>query len=301
MTESDVVLIVTGDDFGLSPLVNSAVIQAHQQGILTSASLMVNGGAFDEAVALAKENPGLSVGIHITLARGAATLSTRELSPLVNEEGDFSDNPVWVGFRYFFDRSIRPLLEKEIEAQIRKFCATGLVPSHIDGHIHLHVHPAIADILARLCRKYSIPAFRLPRESLAANLKADPGNRSVKSFYALTYDCLCAFAEKKLRERQILFPDRFIGLLSMGRMDESYMLKVLDDLLPGVTEISMHPALALPPELARWAPHYEYGKEFDALISPRVKEKIRAKGIQLAGYHQLGRFQLKRKAAEKGF
>lgn len=292
MKESGIFLIVTGDDFGLSPLVNGAIIQAHTNGILTSASLMVNGGAFHEAVSMAKEHPRLSVGIHITLLRGAATLPRSELSSLVNAAGHFSENPVATGFRYFFDKKVRCLIEKEMEAQIRKFCDTGLTPSHIDGHIHLHVHPTVLDILVRLAEKYSIPAVRLPRESLSADLKADGRNRTLKTLYSLIYGCLCANAERKLRVRRILFPDHFFGLLSMGHMNESYILKLIDSLRPGVTEIGMHPALALPPELMRWAPHYEYGEEFRALISPIVREKILAKSIQLAGYRQLG--QIKR-------
>ena len=54
-------LIVNADDFGLSPSVNEAVIRAHREGILTSASLMVNEASFDQAVTLARQNPRLGV------------------------------------------------------------------------------------------------------------------------------------------------------------------------------------------------------------------------------------------------
>lgn len=289
MTKTGKVLIVTGDDFGVSSLVNGAVIQAHRQGILTSASLMVNGGAFHEAVALAKENPRLGVGIHITLVRGTPTLSTRELFPLVDRNGQFSENPVTAGLRYFFEKKTRPLLEKEMEAQIQKFLSTGLVPSHMDGHLQFHVHPTILEILLRLARKYSIPAFRLPREPLAVNLKADRRNPGLKSFYYLVYHGLCSHAEKKLRPLEILFPNRFFGLLACGHMNESYLLRIIDSLGPGVTEMGLHPALALPSELKQWAPRYEYEKELEALLSPKVKERIQARGIQLANYRSLAR------------
>jgi hypothetical protein len=67
-------LIVNADDFGLSSSVNEAVIRAHREGILTTASLMVNEAGFDEAVKLAKENPKLGVGLHLTLLMGHSAL-----------------------------------------------------------------------------------------------------------------------------------------------------------------------------------------------------------------------------------
>jgi hopanoid biosynthesis associated protein HpnK len=292
--KSERVLIVTGDDFGISPSVNGAIVQAHREGILTGASLMVNGNAFQEAVEMAKDNPRLAVGIHITLVRGAATLSGRELFDLVDGDGHFSTNPTTAGLRYFFEKGIRPRLEREIEAQIQKFYSAGLIPSHVDGHLHLHVHPTILNILVSLARKYGIPALRLPREDLIGDLRVNPRNCIAKALHALTYRCLCAYAGRKLRARQILFSDHFIGLLDIGHLGEAHLLKILDRLQPGVTEIGMHPALALPPELERWAPDYEYEEELKALISPRVRERIRERNIQLASYRDWIQFCCRR-------
>jgi hopanoid biosynthesis associated protein HpnK len=294
MTKTRTFLVVTGDDFGLSSLVNGAVIQAHRQGILTSASLMVNGGAFHEAVALAKENPRLGVGIHITLVRGTPTLSAGELLFLAGRNGQFAENPVTAGVRYFFEKRTRPLLEKEIEAQIEKFLSTGLVPSHMDGHLNMHVHPTVLEILLPLAQKYSIPAFRLPREPLVVNLKADHRNPGLKTFHYLVYRSLCSHADKKLRPLHILFPDRFFGLLASGHMNESYLLRIIDSLGPGVTEMGLHPALALPSEVKQWAPHYEYERELEALLSPKVRERIEEKDIQLANYHSLAHERVSR-------
>jgi hopanoid biosynthesis associated protein HpnK len=287
MKPSAKILIVTGDDFGMSPLVNGAIVRAHREGILTSASLMVNGAAFDEAVEMAKDNPLLAVGIHITLVRGAATLSKRVLFDLVDGEGNFSGEPIRAGLRYFFEKKIRPRLEAEIEAQIEKFYSAGLNPSHMDGHLHLHVHPTILKILVRLAAKYSIPAIRLPRESLFGSLRRNSRNCAAKAFHSLTYGCLCAHAESRLRAQQILFPDHFFGLLDIGQMRESHLLKIIHCLKRGVTEIGMHPALALPPEIKKWAPDYHCEEELKALISPRLRERIRELGIRLASYHDL--------------
>src|SRR5471032_466975 len=100
-------LIVNADDFGLSRSVNEAVIRAHRDGILTTASLMVNESGFDEAVKLAKENPNLGVGLHLALLQGHSALPPEKIPGLVNSRRKFSNSPVGVGMKYFFNRNLR--------------------------------------------------------------------------------------------------------------------------------------------------------------------------------------------------
>src|SRR5512143_2981782 len=100
-------LIINADDFGRSHSINEAVIRAHREGVLTSASLMVNEPAFDDAVALAKANPRLGVGLHLTLLCGHAALPREKIPGLINERGEFSDRPIAVGLNYFFRRPLR--------------------------------------------------------------------------------------------------------------------------------------------------------------------------------------------------
>ena len=71
--------------------INQAVIRAHREGILTTASLMVNEPACDEAVALARENPRLGVGLHLTLSHGRSALPPEEIPGLVNGSGEFGN------------------------------------------------------------------------------------------------------------------------------------------------------------------------------------------------------------------
>src|ERR1041385_5459776 len=86
-------LIVNADDFGRSHSINEAVIRAHREGILTSASLMVNEPSCAEAVEFAKQNPNLGVGLHLTLLMGHSALPPKEIPGLVNERREFSDDP----------------------------------------------------------------------------------------------------------------------------------------------------------------------------------------------------------------
>src|SRR6266498_3494612 len=134
-------LIVNADDFGRSHSINQAVLRAHRDGILTSASLMVNGAAAAEAIELARENPRLGVGLHLSLVCGTSALAPRDIPGLVNGAGHFSNNPVATGIRYFFQSRLRPQLEREIDAQFGKFHATGLPLDHVTGPLHFHLHP----------------------------------------------------------------------------------------------------------------------------------------------------------------
>ena len=90
-------LIVNADDFGRSASINAAVIRAHCKGILTSASLMMNEPATAEAVALAKANPQLGVGLHLTLVCGHAALPVEKIPGLINARSEFGSNPVATG------------------------------------------------------------------------------------------------------------------------------------------------------------------------------------------------------------
>src|SRR6266481_5304549 len=110
-------LIVNADDFGRSASINRAVIRAHRVGILTTASLMTNEPAFAEAVALARENPGLGVGLHLTLICGHSALPHKKIPGLVNPGREFDGDPARVGMRYFFRRKLRAQLRAEIDEQ----------------------------------------------------------------------------------------------------------------------------------------------------------------------------------------
>src|SRR5437762_14267709 len=125
-------LIVNADDFGASQSINRAVIQAHQRGILTSASLMVNGAAAAEAVELARAHPCLGVGLHLTLCHGTSALPPSQIPDLVDRAGNFSNNPVGAGFKYFALRRCHDQLAREVAAQFEKFRATALTLDHVN-------------------------------------------------------------------------------------------------------------------------------------------------------------------------
>ena len=277
-------LIINADDFGLSNGANRAIVKAWQEGVLTSASLMVGGNSFAEAVALARENPGLQVGLHLTLVQGRAALRQSGFPSIVDQQGNFTNDPVKAGMRYFFDKSLRNQLRREIEAQILKFRLSGIPLSHIDGHLNIHMHPVVFDILLELMPKYGIASFRLTREKLWPNLAIDKGRAAGKMLDAFIFSSLARRCRPHLEKLGISFAGEVKGLLNSGRMTEGYLLRALDGLKDGITEIYFHPGCYPCGELRRRMPDYLHERELLALTSPRIMEKLKSLGIRLSNY-----------------
>jgi chitin disaccharide deacetylase len=262
-------LIVNADDFGRSRSINEAVVRAHQEGILTSASLMVNEPGLAEAVRLAKENPKLGVGLHLTLLMGHSALSPDKIPGLVNQRGEFSNDPVGVGFRYFFNRRLREQLRAEIHAQFDRFHATSLPLDHVNGHLHLHLHPTVFHILMEDADTLGIRHLRLTRDCFASSRRMTHGRWFYRIAHAAIHEWLSSRAREPLRQRGIKHAQITFGLLLDSRVDEEYVLKLLPELPPGDSELYSHPSLD------------NFKHEFDALVSPRVKEQIKKLGIEL--------------------
>ncbi|HEX5399540.1 MAG TPA: hopanoid biosynthesis-associated protein HpnK [Verrucomicrobiae bacterium] len=268
-------LIVNADDFGRSRSINEAVIRAHREGILTTASLMVNETGCGDAVKLARENPKLGVGLHLTLLCGHSALSPARVPGLVNANGEFSNSPVGAGMAYFFKRRLREQLRAEIHAQFERFHATGLPLDHVNGHLHLHLHPVIFKILMEDAEKLGIKRMRFTRDCFARSRRMTRGRWLYRISHAAIYEWLSRRAREPLRRRGIKHAQITFGLLQNAHVNEDYVLKLLPELPPGDSELYSHPSLD------------EFRHEFEALISPRVKEMISKLGIRLIRYQDL--------------
>ena len=146
-------LIVNADDFGLSAGVNAGIVQAHEQGIVTSASLMVRQSAAQQAAALAKRLPRLGVGLHIDLWE-----STFRDGEWVRLYGRTDDDPA--------------AIEREVQAQLARFRELmGREPDHIDSHQHVHRREPAATVVSRTARALGLP------------LRGDGTARYVGGFY----------------------------------------------------------------------------------------------------------------------
>jgi hopanoid biosynthesis associated protein HpnK len=266
---------VNADDFGRSRSINEAVVRGHREGILTSASLMANEPAFEDAVQLARENPRLGVGLHLTLLMGHAALAPDKIPGLVNARGEFSNRPAAAGLAYYFNRRLRPQLRAEIHAQFEKYHATGLPLDHVNGHLHLHLHPVIFGILMEDGKKLGLRHLRLTRDCLSRSRRTSRGHWLYRLSHAVIYAWLSGRAREPLARQGIKHAQITFGLLQNARVDEDYLLKLLPELPDGDSELYSHPSLD------------EFKHEMDALVSPRVKDSVRQLGIQLIRYHDL--------------
>jgi hopanoid biosynthesis associated protein HpnK len=236
---------------------------------------MVNEAGFDQAVKLAKENPRLGVGLHLTLLMGRSALPPERIPGLVNERGDFSESPVGAGMNYFFKPSLREQLRAEIHAQFEKFHSTGLPLDHVNGHLHLHLHPTIFRILMEDAEKFGIRHMRLTRDCLSRSRRMARGHWFYRVSHTIIYEWLSRRAREPLRRRGIRHAQITFGLLQNARVDEDYVLRLLSELPPGDSELYSHPSLD------------KFKHEFDALVSSRVKSRVRELGIELIRYQDL--------------
>ena len=268
-------LIVNADDFGRSRSINQAVIHAHREGILTTASLMVNGEAFAEAVDLARQNPRLGVGLHLTVVCGRSALPHDRIPDLVSINGDFSNNAVAAGMRYFFKPQLVPQLEQEMAAQFETFAKTGLVLDHINGHLNVHLHPTIFRLLMAHASEWGLERLRLTRDPLRVNLRLARGRWPYRLSHWLIFGLLSWRSRPALAQKGIRHTDRVFGLLQTSRVDEAYLSGLLSCLPAGDSELYSHPSVD------------EFRSELDALISPKARQLIRQNRIELIRYQDL--------------
>lgn len=149
-------LRINADDFGISPGVNSAIEKMFREGRLNSASMICGCGYFDEAVAIAKRNPGLEVGLHFNATVGSSQFKN--------------------GFLSLFVMSIldKKLLQKEIEeelrAQISLLEKSGIKITHIDSHRHIHMIPRIFSVVEKVAKEKGIERVRVVNENLLTTM-----------------------------------------------------------------------------------------------------------------------------------
>jgi hopanoid biosynthesis associated protein HpnK len=270
-------LVVTADDFGLAPEVNAGVELAHQQGILSAASLMVGAAAAADAVARGRRLPRLRIGLHLVLVDGTSTLPPELLPDLVDATGCLRTDLARLGFEICMRPSVRAQLRGEIEAQFRAYRATGLALDHVNAHKHFHLHPAVATEIIAIGARYGMRGLRVPREPAAILAKVESGRRS--PVYIAPWTRLLAH---RARRAGLHSPDWVFGLAWSGAMSAGRLEGLLRHLPAGSTEIYLHPATR--DGFENCAPGYRYADELAALVDPRIVALTRRPDVALGGY-----------------
>ncbi|MCX5781396.1 MAG: ChbG/HpnK family deacetylase [Elusimicrobia bacterium] len=184
-------LIINADDFGYRESINKGIIYAHKNGYVTSASLFVEKEATDNAVALAKENPSLGLGIHLDLDKYF--------------EVDHSEGIIkhWI--------NPKPLLDdvfNEAKRQIEKYLSFGFSADHIDSHHHAHMHHEIFPLICKAAKDFNIKVIRLfPKADLN--------------------DAVFEKCKNAVKDHNLKHVDHFIEGWYWGNVDEAYQIAEL--------------------------------------------------------------------------
>ncbi len=275
-------LILTADDFGASPQVNAAILQAHQKGVLSSASLIVTAPAATEAVAGAQACPNLRVGLHLVVVDGHSALTPERLPGIVDPSGRFPASPLVAGWRYGLRSGLRRKLAAEVRAQFDRFAATGLPLDHVTGHHHLHMHPAVWPLVIAEAERHAAAGIRVTREDLGLMLRWDRRHLILRTAHAAVLAWLARRCRRGLGARRLRYIPRVYGVLPGGGLTEEYLLWLVKALPRAEAEIIFHPGAerASPPEPGA-------DGETQALTSPALREAIAARGFRLGGYTDL--------------
>jgi hopanoid biosynthesis associated protein HpnK len=235
-------LVVNADDLGLTVGVNNGIFDAHDHGVLTSASLFANARATGDAIARALRRPSLGVGCHLTLVDGQPTLPAARVPSLIEGDGRFRRS--WKPFIVSCLRGRISLaeVEQELAAQIDRIRSAGLTLTHLDAHKHVHAYPPIFAIVTRLAERFRIPVVRVPFERWPNAFSHGPQQRTVRKQALLNAAMLpWAWRDYQNAAGAGIRTPRFIGRAHTGVLSAKALAAMVSALPAGVTELMVHP------------------------------------------------------------
>ncbi len=278
-------LIVNADDFGIHSAVNQGIIEGYEKGCIRSTSFVAAGSAAEEAAELARMNPGLGVGIHLTLVAERPVLPPSRVPSLIGENGHLlADHTAFIR-RYMLGGIRMEELYAECEAQILLARKMGIHLTHIDSHQHLHVLPFVIQIILSLAKQYGLKKMRLPAEPF---LFTGGYPTSVGRYVAKCGLTACArIAESAICRAGMSTPDFFFGMLAGGHLYTQHFLTILRALPDGISEIMVHPGKdnRVLDEMYHWAYHWE--EELASVTSTEAMKLIEEHDVRLISYEEL--------------
>ncbi len=247
-------IILHSDDFGLHQAVNAAIVTCAQAGVLSSASVLANGPAADEAFALARAQRGLGIGVHLNIVRGRPLSPPGEIPSLVDTRGRFLGSMLALLARAQLGLLRVEDICREYHAQITRVVAAGIEPTHLDGEKHSHILlPQAAEALKRVGRQMGITRVRkLNERALLTSLRSDKGIPAIQR-------AKLWLLEQRMRSARrhwvdFAATDHTLGLATVGCVDGRACREMLAALL------------ALPaPTTVEWFFHVGHAFDYDAL------------------------------------
>lgn len=289
-------LIVNADDFGMTSGVNRAIVEAQQQGIVTSATLMANSRAFDEAVefALGLAGQRFSVGCHVVLLDGEPLSPPGSIPSLIEQRNGTA------GFRQQLNGFAAAALtgklkpdevEGEASAQMRQIQSVGITLSHFDAHKHAHMFPAVLRPLLRAAQACGVSAVRNPfGRVFPLPLGRILGSTKLWKRFA-EMSVLRSFAasfRQEVAKQGLRTPDGSFGVLVTGVLSLELFLEIAANIPEGTWEFVCHPGYN-DADLGQVRTRLRASREqeLQVLTSPEAKDALLQRGVELISYHEL--------------
>jgi predicted glycoside hydrolase/deacetylase ChbG (UPF0249 family) len=287
-------LIINADDLGITPGVNGAIVEAHQHGVVTSASLMANGKYFGEAAQLVRSVPKLSVGCHVVLVDGSPLSPADRVPSLLTatNDGRFPASFGAITRRTLLRYPSPEELETEIVAQIQKLQAAGIRVSHLDSHKHVHMLPILARSMIRAAVECGVPAIRnpfVPRRPLPISIVAR--RRDLWLRYAETKLLRGLHQEFRriVAKAGISTTDGSFGVVSTGSLDADLFRTIASIIPEGTWEFVCHPGYN-DDQLRSIRTRLRESREIELgiLTSADARNALAKHGIELISFRELG-------------
>ncbi len=246
-------VIINADDFGLTDGCSEGIIKAIKEGMVTSTTVMMNMPYANKELEKLRAMKFESVGVHLTLTCGKPTLHTEEVPTLIDEANNFyrrKDN--------LFPKMDLGEVERELRNQIELFIKTGLKPSHLDSHHHIHMYDGVRQIVAKLAKEYNLPLR-----------------------------CANTETKKYLEENNILTTDDFSMEFYGERVSVDTIKQIIENSYGTTVEIMTHPAM-VDEELKNLSSYSNIRlKELEILTNKELKKWFVENHIRLISFNNI--------------
>jgi predicted glycoside hydrolase/deacetylase ChbG (UPF0249 family) len=289
-------LIINADDLGLTRGINRAVSECADAGMLRSATLIANGKAFEDAVKMVKEREDFGAGIHFVLTGLKPLLPAEKLSGLVGPDGFLPSGPGELLKMTARSRMLRDAMRRELFAQAERVFDSGITPTHFDSHKHVHVIPAVLEIIIEIAERFSIKWMREPFEAAGAwrylpDLEKDQRAKFVKQFARVRTTLFARpIFRSRIRNAGIRTPAGLYGISTTGFVNERIIQRICRMLKPGISELMTHPGI-VDADLVRSKTRllHSRAREKEILVSAEMKEFFEEHKIILSHFGELNR------------
>jgi hopanoid biosynthesis associated protein HpnK len=282
-------LIVNADDFGLTSGVNHAISEANRSGVVTSATLMANSRAFDEAVNLVKAGQPLKVGCHVVLIDGEPL--SRNVSSLTNGTARFRTSLKDFALAAIQKHLSPDEIQQEAEAQICKIQSAGIDVTHVDTHKHTHMFPHVLRPVLQAAKNCGVRAVRNPFEpsrSLPRAIVMNTPSLWTRTVAVAVFKRFKGYFQRVLQEEGMLSTGGTLGVSATGHLNQKLLAGMLEVMPEGTWELVCHPGY-LDADLRSAGTRLLNSRETElqALTSEETKQILQQRGIRLISYADL--------------